>query len=663
MPSVFEGLDTGFQPLKYIPQYQGLPLESFSRTSDVLQSRYDKAIQDQDSLELAIASMDLDPRYEGERQRALQEARSTLDWVANNRGAWENAQPYVRQAAKRFAGDYNVKQALQQTKTIQEEQDLIHKMQAQGHTPVVFESVANSPVQYDDQGRIVRKNYRIEERLNHEGQKKELVNMLQADFGDIFRIEGGKRLISKAKLDEINKKRGTNFTEEDVNSITLLADGKWQALSPNKLNRLENELLRAYKGTAEYRQEKEMREKGVLYNQSEDPDEDIKNSLKDFGMLRTFYGEDIRRNVVGDGLDRLLGSGKNTGTSPSFETSMTTDNKNRVTLPEIEFGQKGDKLASGQSFNTTFEKNKKGIAQTMKGLESINPFINIGNKLGIGTLMNDIQAFVLTMFSEKEKKELSPVEQAQFNYAQHQANKIDKGINSNNPDEQLNIINEFVAEKNKLNNPSVAVSTQDLTDPDVKKSVDAFNNRTFKTTGSGKDSYVYPTSVGSNLYMYDANSPDKKESIADSFSKGDYKEAKAVNIDNKVDWYNPFGFPEAYQVTIVKKNGDKDTRVISGDERYMRDARLKFLNTASQADFNPSTGVSWEEYVLPGMKEKTIFSYQPLADGTLGLTMFVGNRNLADEGVLATQEEAAKAGVRIQELLLMKYNEFATRQE
>lgn len=245
----------------YISQFVGSAVPEIQLTADTLQDRYDTNLASYDKLDFFANSLDAwDPEI---KKAAIDSVRQTIDQVANNKGAWENADLTIRQKARELNSNEALRASIENKKAILAEEEMVAKMRAQGLNPLRFKTADNFKTIAED-GTIQRYQGDTQRELDYDKTKSTFFDQMQADAGD------GK--LTKADLADIP---------------FYLQQNNWAGISKTKVGRYADEAYNRYITTPEYQQEKRklIELEGVDPNQV---DNVIKRSILSTGLERVF---------------------------------------------------------------------------------------------------------------------------------------------------------------------------------------------------------------------------------------------------------------------------------------------------------------------------------------------------------------------------------------
>lgn len=95
----------------YIQQYQGLPLAEVNELGTVMQGRYDAANEQYDRLNTAASNMQVLSEDDPIKQAQIEDIRKVIDMASERGDAWEEMLPALRQKARAFTSNQQLRQA------------------------------------------------------------------------------------------------------------------------------------------------------------------------------------------------------------------------------------------------------------------------------------------------------------------------------------------------------------------------------------------------------------------------------------------------------------------------------------------------------------------------------------------------------------------------
>ena len=240
-------------PTPYVSKRKEMPLDTILQTTQALQNKYYENKAFMDKLQVMASQFDLKPNDEYLKEGAINDVRKTLEAIAQNGDAYENATNIVSSLATDLASNQALNKAAQNKKAYNEAQKYVEKLRLQGIDVLDF----NDP------------NFRTE---NEDGTLNDWTSKYEQalDYGD--KQAGIWDKILKAEKDGIQLPNSAALTEDNPFVKIARSSGiKDQQVLNKVFNAFEQ-----YKTSNEYAQQKK---RGVS-------DEDIMRQMSNIGMGR-----------------------------------------------------------------------------------------------------------------------------------------------------------------------------------------------------------------------------------------------------------------------------------------------------------------------------------------------------------------------------------------
>lgn len=285
----------------YIPQYQGLPLETIRETSDTLAQRHYQNLSNLSQLELLARQQKTQvlPGHQGYVDTQIAGIKAGLDDIAKSGG--ENATAKVAAMVNAYRGDPTILQSMQRRGEIQKEIDAESTLRAQGKTPIrregVRERFLSGQISPDELSQPYQST--VESYVEPVPEMEEIWKVVNPDawFSSLQPEEQSK----------LSKLIGTGAITPSMDLPLFLKTVRSQGISTDKIENMLNSAMSSYRLQPSYRQQTD------LLGQSEDQ---VRRRLLNQGLLRVF-------NQASPQYYRTpFGSGKSKTEMPIFQEGL-----------------------------------------------------------------------------------------------------------------------------------------------------------------------------------------------------------------------------------------------------------------------------------------------------------------------------------------------------